>query len=490
MQKTFYWHDYETWGAKPSIDRPSQFAGVRTDEDLNIIGEPLVIYCTPPADIWPNPEACLVTGLTPQEAQQKGVTEREFIKAIHRELSKPGTCGVGYNSIRFDDEVTRYTLYRNYFDPYEREWRNGNSRWDIIDMVRLCYALRPEGIEWPVVDGKPSFKLELLTQANGIMHASAHDAYSDVEATIKLAKLIKDKQPALYNHVVNNKGKREATKLLDVAGKKPMLHISSKFPSVNGCAGLISPLAFHPVNKNAVIVINLSADPRPLWDLPVEDIRARIFTSSADLPDGVDRLPIKLIHLNKCPILLTPKILDEQAQQRLGIDKAQCERNWQQLQRMDIGEKLQQVFIENAFEPSADPEQQLYDGFLGDTDKYVMADVRKATGEELSRHNFVFSDKRLNDMLLRYKARNFAQDLTVEEKSEWDEFVAQRLLKGGDGCLSLKEMQSKVSLLTQQIKTGEGPFAGGDTHKKLSVLAALSEYVQAQPVIAEALTSD
>lgn len=477
MQKTFYWHDYETWGANPSVDRPSQFAGVRTDMDLNIIGEPLVIYCKPPVDIWPNPEACLVTGLTPQEAQDKGVTEREFIKTIHRELAKPGTCGVGYNSIRFDDEVTRYSLYRNYFDPYEREWRNGNSRWDIIDMVRLCYALRPEGIEWPMIDGKPSFKLENLTRANGIVHASAHDAYSDVEATIKLARLIKEKQPGLYDHVVNNRGKREAAKLLDVSSKKPMLHISSKFSSTHGCAGLISPLAYHPVNKNAVIVINLDADPRPLFDLSADEIRARIFTSSADLPEGVERLPVKLIHLNKCPILLTPKMLDARAQARLGIDKDNCEKNWQQLQRMDVTEKLQQVFADNSFEPSSDPERQLYNGFAGETDKYVMADVRKASGESLSRYNFVFADKRLNDMLLRYKARNFHSDLTEEELAEWNEFVSQRLKEGGDGVLSLTQITQKIADLKVDVAAGEGPFSGGDVEKKLAVLSALEQYV-------------
>lgn len=481
MQKTFYWHDYETWGANPAVDRPSQFAGVRTDMDLNIIGEPLVIYCKPPEDIWPNPEACLVTGLTPQETLAKGVTEREFIKQIHRELAKPGTCGVGYNSIRFDDEVTRYTLYRNYFDPYEREWRNGNSRWDIIDMVRLCYALRPEGIEWPVVDGKPSFKLENLTKANGIVHASAHDAYSDVEATIKLARLIREKQPALYEHVVNNRGKREATKLLDVASKKPMLHISSKFSSENGCAGLIAPLAYHPVNKNAVIVINLNADPKPLFDLSADEIRARIFTATKDLPEGVERLPVKLIHLNKCPILLTPKILDEQAQARLGIDKAQCEKHWSQLQRMDITEKLQQVFATNDFEGSLDPERMLYDGFVGDTDKYVMADVRKANGAELSKHNFVFSDKRLNDMLLRYKARNFPDDLTDSERAEWREFVSLRLKDGGDGVLSLSELNDKLVNIRAELEQQQDQDQSKEQiAKKLDIIKALEQYVSKQ----------
>ncbi|MFT7661707.1 MAG: exodeoxyribonuclease-1, partial [Gammaproteobacteria bacterium] len=203
MANTFYWHDYETFGVDPSKDRPSQFAGLRTDEDLNPVGEPLVIYCQPQKDILPAPQACLITGITPQLAMEKGLLEPQFIEAIHRQLSVPGTCGVGYNSIRFDDEVTRYALYRNFFDPYQREWKNGNSRWDIMDMLRLTRALRPEGIEWPDHEpGRPSFKLEHLTAANGLAHEAAHDALSDVTATIAVAKLVKDKQPRLFDYVV------------------------------------------------------------------------------------------------------------------------------------------------------------------------------------------------------------------------------------------------------------------------------------------------
>ena len=443
--KSFYWHDYETWGINPAVDRPSQFAGVRTDEDLNIIGDPLIVYCKPPEDILPNPEACLVTGISPQLALEKGLPENEFVKAIYRELARPKTCSVGYNSIRFDDEVTRYSLYRNYYDPYEREWRNGNSRWDIIDMVRLCYALRPEGIEWPMVEGKPSFKLENLTVANGIAHADAHDAYSDVAATIEMARLVRAKQPALYDYVLKNKSKAAAAKLIDLKNRKPLFHISSKFPSENGCAGLIVPLAGHPTNKNAVIVYNLSVDPAPLAALSADEISERIFTAQSDLPEGVERLPIKMVHLNKCPVLAIPKILDEVAAKRLKIDKAQCEENWQKILRMDLVGKLQTVFSNNNFAGDDDPETQLYDGFIGDRDKALMQELRNASVSELSSRTFIFEDARLNAMLLRFRARNHPQSLSEGEKKEWHEFVRERLLSGGKGRLSFADLQGKIT---------------------------------------------
>ncbi|WP_185231747.1 exodeoxyribonuclease I [Teredinibacter franksiae] len=444
---TFYWHDYETWGASPAIDRPSQFAGVRTDENLNVVSDPLVLFCRPPEDIWPQPQACLITGITPQQAQSEGLREREFIQKIHREFAQPATCVVGYNSLRFDDEVTRYTLYRNFYDPYEREWRNGNSRWDIIDMVRLTYALRPEGIEWPMVDGRPSFKLENLTVANGIAHQSAHDAYSDVAATIELAKRVRAAQPDLYRYVLSNKSKQRAAAMIDVKNKKPLLHISSRFSADHGCAALIVPLAMHPTNKNAVVVYDLSVDPQPLLNLGVEAIRERVFTATAELPEGVARIPLKLVHLNRCPILATPKLLDERAAARLKINKQTCEHHWQQLLAKDITEKLNSLYLADHFEPRTDPEQQLYSGFLKEDDKKQSAVLRKATAETLANTQFVFDDPRLNRMLLRYKARSFPESLNAAEQAEWQEHCQQRLMEGGEGCLSHVEFMDCIAKL-------------------------------------------
>ena len=160
QSSSIYWYDLETFGIDPKSDRISQFAGVRTDYDLNLIGEPHVSFCKPANDMLPSPESCLVTGITPQQALADGIIESTFISQINAEFSQPGTCVSGYNSIRFDDEFMRYGLYRNFMDPYEREWKNGNSRWDIIDLVRCTRALRPEGIEWPISEqGKPSFSI-------------------------------------------------------------------------------------------------------------------------------------------------------------------------------------------------------------------------------------------------------------------------------------------------------------------------------------------
>jgi len=272
--KTIYWYDFETFGINPRRDRAAQFAGIRTDEQLNIIGEPLRMYCKPADDFLPDPMACLITGITPQKALEDGVCEAEFIARIHQQFTIPGTCVAGYNSIRFDDELTRQLLYRNFYDPYEREWKNGNSRWDIIDMLRLCAATRPEGINWPTKeDGSNSFRLDQLSVANGIEHADAHDALADVIATIEIAKLIKTKQPKLFEYVYKLRNKRAVLSEIDMITRKPLLHVSMMYPAKRGCLALVMPICEHPTNKNGIIVYDLREDPDSWKELTVEKSR-------------------------------------------------------------------------------------------------------------------------------------------------------------------------------------------------------------------------
>lgn len=452
-QNSLYWHDYETWGEVPAQDRPSQFAGVRTDLELNIIGEPLMIYCRPSPDTLPKPLACLITGLTPQMALEKGLPEFEFAAKIHAELSRPGTCGVGYNTLRFDDEVTRYLLYRNFYDPYEREWRNGNSRWDLIDVVRMTRALRPDGIVWPnYEDGRPCFKLEMLTAANNLVHEAAHDALSDVYATIALAKLIKSRQPKLFDYAYKLRDKRFVNSLLDIAGQKPLLHISSRFPAENGNAAMVLPLAMHPTNKNSVIVYNLACHPRDILTLPADELRERLFTRSEDLPPGVERVPLKEVHLNKSPMLLPPSMLDEATAQRLGINRQALETHWLIFSTLSASEleslraKLFTLYSEIGYLERTDPDQMLYDGFFEDDDRKLMLQVRRSSPVELGSREFAFKDQRLAPLLFRYRARNFPESLSPIERDLWRKFCHRRRIDpSAGGSILLGDLQREVS---------------------------------------------
>jgi len=315
---SIFWYDYETTGINPRCDRAVQVAGIRTDLELNEIDQPINLYCQPSDDILPHPMACLITGITPSRLEDKGLGEAEFITRTHAQLALPGTCGAGYNSLRFDDEVTRYSLYRNFFDPYAREWQGGNSRWDLIDVVRTAYALRPEGIVWPQEDGRVTLKLERLTAANGIDHGQAHDALSDVRATIALARLIRDKQPKLYDWLFQLRSKqrvRDQVRLL-----QPMVHISGRFSAARHYVGVVLPLAWHPKNRNALIVCDLHFDPQPLLDMDAETLRTLLYTRREDLPEGQLPVPLKLIQINRCPVVAPLNVVRAQDHERLQLD--------------------------------------------------------------------------------------------------------------------------------------------------------------------------
>ncbi len=470
QKNTFYWYDYETFGANPKVDRLAQFAGIRTDMDLNVIGEPLMIYCQPADDFLPQPEACLITGITPQQAKQEGLPEAEFINLVNQQFAAPNTCVVGYNNLRFDDEFTRYSLYRNLHDPYAREWRNGCSRWDLIDVVRLTRALRPEGVVWPVhEDGSPSIRLEDLTRANGIAHDSAHDALSDVYATIALAKLIKKKQPRLYDYAFNHRGKKSVFSALNVNAKKPVLHISGMYPSERGNMALVIPLAMHPTNKNGVIVFDLSENPEPLYALSAEEISKRIFTPKAELPVDVMRIPLKTVHANKCPILSPINTLSPEIAQRYGIDLRVGRQHLEIINRRPtIAKKLQQVFSEAKFEQSVDPDFMLYGGsFFSASDRESMDYVHTLSPNELLGYQNVFEDDRLPEMLFRYKARNWPEALTDEEREMWQEFRMARLSQPeSQQLLSIADYFSEIERLRHE-KTSEC---------NISLLNELAEY--------------
>ena len=452
QQKTLYWYDYEAFGLNPMTNRLAQFAGVRTDEDLNIIGDPLMMYCKPADDFLPDPTSCLITHITPQKALKKGVPEVEFIKRINDEFSQPNTCVLGYNNLRFDDEYTRYTLYRNLFDPYAREWQNGCSRWDLLDVVRMTRSLRPEGITWPTnEEGRPSVRLEDLSKANHISHESAHDALSDVYATIAVAKLIKEKQPKLYDFAYNNRSKTKLLKMLNLREQKPVLHISGMYPQEKGNMAVVVPVAMHPINKNGVVVYDLSVDPKDLLTLSPGSIHERLFTPNNELPEGVDRIPLKTVHVNKCPIIAPFTTLDAKAAKQYGIDFNVCRTHLDAIKHHpELAKKIQKVFSETEFEKRTDPDAMLYGGaFFSSEDKAEMAKIHRMTPAELSGYHANFSDPRLPELLFRMRARNYPETLNEEEKARWQAFRQERLSNTSKDRLNLASYFDEIERLRQ-----------------------------------------
>ncbi|RDS79910.1 exodeoxyribonuclease I [Dyella monticola] len=449
--QTLLWHDYETFGTDTRRDRPVQFAGIRTSLELEIVDEPVMFYGKPPRDMPPSPESCLITGIVPQHADRDGLREADFAARVHEQLAAPGTCGVGYNSLRFDDEFTRQLLYRNFFEPYAREWENGNSRWDLIDLVRMCAALRPEGIAWPThEDGTPSFKLEHLAASNHLKQERAHDALSDVHALIDLARLIRVRQPRLWEWHFALRRKQRVFELLDIATMTPLLHVSSRYPASRRCLAIIVPLAVHPSRSGEIIVYDLAQDPADLLTLDAEDVIDRMFTARADLPEGVERIPLRTVHANRSPALAPLSALKGVDPTRLQLDVDRCLAHADKLRAATgLSEKLQRIFQQSAaLPPPEDPELALYGGFLPDSDKRLLRDVRSTPPEQLGQRHFNFRDARYPELLFRYRARNWPHTLTPEEHQRWDTFRVQRLTRPTPlTTLTLPDYFSKLAML-------------------------------------------
>ncbi len=473
--QTFLWHDYETFGAQVRRDRPAQFAAIRTDAELNEIGEPIMLYCQPAPDFLPDPVSCLITGITPQICLEKGIPEHAFAAQIATALGRPGTIGVGYNTIRFDDEITRFMLWRNLIDPYAREWQNHCGRWDLLDVVRTAYALRPEGIEWPKnPDGGASFRLEHLSAANGLVHDAAHDALSDVRATIALARLIRTAQPRLFEFCFGlHRKERVAAELglpTTLQSARPFLNISGMFGAERGCLALMWPLAMHPTNRNELIAWDLAYDPTELGTLRAEDIRQRLFSKADALPEGVSRLPVKTIHLNKSPMVVAKlRTLSPAMAARWGLDiEAQLRHGQLAAALPDMSAIWPEVFQRPAPESNVDIDEDLYGGFPSADDRRRLERLRALAPEQLAAARHSFDDARLEELVFRYRARNFPASLSPEEQGRWLEHRAARLFDGADGARSIDAFFSQIDELS------EGADEWGE-----EILGALYDYAEA-----------
>lgn len=411
-----------------------QFAGQRTDAQLKLIGEPDNILIKLSNDILPDPDAIMVTGITPQSALADGISEAEFLRYFTNEICMKDTIFVGYNNVRFDDEFIRHTLYRNFYDAYEWCWMDGRSRWDLLDVIRMTRALRPDGIVWPFSpDGKPSNRLELLTSMNGLDHAHAHDALSDVSATIVLARLLRNKQTKLFDYLLTMRDKNKVKEL--TTSGQPFVYTSGKYANAYEKTTVVVSLGEHP-GKQGVLVYDLRRDPSFLKDMSPDAI-AEAWHARTD--DETMRFPIKTMQFNRCPAVAPLGVLDEGTRERLGLDLAVIQKHRallgddktlrdRLLKALSQLDKLRQAtFISDV----QDVDERLYDGFFGDEDKRAMAVVRTADKHDIAAVDMEFKDPRLQALFPLYKARNFPGNLSSEERAEWEKYRYQKLVGGG-----------------------------------------------------------
>lgn len=452
---TFYWYDYETTGISAKIDRVTQFAGIRTDANLNIIDEHMY-YCKPTYDSLPDPRAVAVTGITPQKCEKDGLIEHEFFKKINNQFALQNTCIVGYNNIRFDDEFSRYGFFRNFIDPYAWHWKNNNNRWDIIDIVRAAYALKKDAsLNWVYDDNSnPKFKLEYLSVANDIEHSDAHDALADVRATIALAKIIKTKQAKLFDYAFSLRNKHTVHKKIKLF--TPMLHTSVMYPASLSCTKMVSPVCYHPNYADRVIVFDLQQDPQILLDKDLENLKYLTFTKKDDLAKTNDsRLEIKEIVFNKTPIFV-PDIykLEPKIAAQLKIDIDLCLKNLAFIEKNK--EKIEQItrsiyLLDKKIQLTADADQSLYDNFIDNADRRICEKIQQLKSTEIAKFQPNFKDEKLRSLFLNFKARNYPNSLSNSELNDWRDIVNKRLIKGENGYLSFADFEKILQSCIEQI---------------------------------------
>jgi exodeoxyribonuclease-1 len=454
---TFYFYDLETSGLNARAHRIMQFAGQRTDENFNPIGEPHNWLVKLTDEILPDPDAVLITGITPQKTLEEGYTEAEFLKLLTAEVLQPDTVIVGFNSIRFDDEFMRATFWRNFYDPYEWQWQDGRSRWDMLDVVRMVRALRPEGITWPVdAKGQPTNRLELLTKANGLDHHHAHDALSDVLATISVAKLLKEKQPKIFDFLLSIRDKKKIAGVVSLEDPKPFVYTSGRLS--NKWEKTTAAVAVGHGANNSILVYDLRQDPVELAKLSDEELAETLFARN----QKTDILPVKQLKPNSCPAVAPLGVLDKSSQEKLGLNQELIQKHYSALFGISgFAERIVQLFGQHdelkrsKYAKETDPDFQIYDGFVGDQDKTKMRIVRAADENSLADTNLDFSDDRLEKLLIRYKARNFPRSITASEREAWENYRTARIIDGANGQLSLAQFAKRLSELASENTTND-----------------------------------
>lgn len=479
MSQTFFFYDLETSGVNPRSQRIMQFAGQRTDMELNPVGEPVNILLKLNEDILPDPDAILVTGITPQKTLAEGVTEAEFVNFFDESVNQPNTIFVGFNSIRFDDEFMRFLFWRNFHEPYGWQWKDGNGRWDILDVSRTTRALRPDGIKWPYdSSGKPTNRLEYLSSVNKLDHTEAHDALSDVKATIAMAKLIKQKQPKLFEYLLNLRHKKTVQEF--ISSNDVFLYTSGKYPGEFEKTTIVSAIGPNSDN-NGQFVYDLRFDPDNFTHLKPEEL-ADLW--KYDKEKKLVPLPVKSLQYNRCPAIAPMTVLDDKSQKRLSLDLAAIEDNQKKLKKakdfhgnlLKAAEILNQGRLQTDIIPSElDVDSRLYDGFINDNDNFLLEKIRSSGPDGIESFIEKLSDARLKTMLPLYKARNYPNSLSSEERANWDDYRKRALLNGGENSRA-----SKFGKRLAELTEGKSSELSG---KKKYLLEEL--YLYAQSILPE-----
>lgn len=433
--RTFFFYDLETSGFSARYDRIMQFAGQRTNDELELIGRPVNLLVKLTDDILPSPGAVLTTHITPQMTVADGISEADFCRYFLEQVATPDTTILGYNSTRFDDEFIRHTLWRNFHDPYQWAWAEGRDRWDLLDVTRLVRALRPEGINWPTKRVAETDQLITtvnlvdMAKCNGFENDNAHDALADVKALISLARLLRQSQPTMWRYLLDHHDKHSVLNIITPGQPKPFIYASGRYSSSYQKTTVATVVA-EGRTPNSYLVWDLRHDPADFISLSEAEILSNLTADRATRrQDDFVPIPIKELSINKCPAVAPLGVLDSASEVRISLSRTEAMKHYHQLNsQAGLIKRLTRAWCKRpVFPPASDVEGKLYDSFMPKSDQTKIRLVAAADSTGLADLHPNFTDERLDELLFRYKARQYPASLSESEEERWQRFRRAKL---------------------------------------------------------------
>ena len=376
--RTFFFYDLETSGFSARYDRIMQFAGQRTNDELKPIGQPVNLLVKLTDDILPAPGAVLTTHITPQMTVADGISEADFCRYFLEQVATPDTTILGYNSTRFDDEFIRHTLWRNFHDPYQWAWSEGRDRWDL---------------------------------------------------RISLARLLRQSQPTMWRYLLDHHDKRSVLNIITPSQPKPFVYASGRYSSSYQKTTVATVIA-EGRTPNSYLVWDLRYDPVDFTSLSEAEILSNLTADQATRrQDDFVPVPIKELSINKCPAVAPLGVLDSASEARISLSRAEAMKHYHQLNsQAGLIKRLTGAWRKRPVFPSAgDVEGKLYDSFTPKSDQTKIRLVAAADSTGLADLHPNFTDERLDELLFRYKARQYPASLSESEEECWRKFRRAKL---------------------------------------------------------------
>ncbi len=413
--KSYLFYDLETSGLNKSFDQILQFAAIRTDIDLNEIDRYSINVKLRP-DVIPSPYASITHRISIAESK-KGVSECMAIRHIHALLNTPGTISLGYNTLGFDDEFLRFSFYRNLLTPYTHQYSNKCNRSDILPFAVLYYLYKHESLEWPVVDGKSSLKLEYLSAKNKLAEGRAHDAIVDVEATVELAKRFY-KEKEMWDYILGYFDKK--------TDKERIYQLPSAFESTAGIHmyGLMTGIKFGADNLYQAPVLyigdSIPYSNQSLWlrlDLP------ELNQLNKDNIKENSRVIRK--RFGESPVILPPveRFTNKISTERMKIVDENLK--WLQAEK-DKFYKLVSYYREFEYQdiPNVDVDAALYiNGFMTKEEQRVCNKFNQSSYDKMQDIIDEFSEGSLKELAKRVFIRNFFDEATGDSYKDFEKYL-------------------------------------------------------------------